>query len=81
MHHAPMLVCLCAVEQSQQINHGRRCAAHQPQCLLVWLPSRCLLPRFIGLEVAMDARHLDEGEEEDAEVALELARERSGVWI
>jgi len=47
----------------------------------VWLPSRCILPRFIGLEVAVDARHLEEGEEEDAEVALELARERSGVWI
>jgi len=47
----------------------------------VWLPSHYLLPRFIGLEVAVDARHLEEGEEEDAEVALELARERSSVWI
>ena len=80
MHHAPMLVCLCAVEQSQQINHGRRCAAHQPQCLLVWLLSRRLLPRGIGLEVAVGARHPDEGEE-DAEVVLELAREGSNGWI
>jgi len=47
----------------------------------MWLPSHCLLPRFLGLEVDVDARHLDEGEEEDAEVALELAQERSGVWI
>jgi len=64
-------------------NHGRRPArrvVHQPQCLLVWLLSRRLLPRCIGLEVAVGARHSDEGEE-DAEVVLELAREGSNGWI
>ena len=38
------------------------------------------LPRGIGLEVAVGARHPDEGEE-DAEVVLELAREGSNGWI
>jgi len=46
----------------------------------VWLLSHRLLPRGIGLEVAVGARHPDEGEE-DAEVVLELAREGSNGWI